>query len=782
VKACNLGVRSAARAPDDGTRRRRRSFITAVRSLAASAALAATSLFHTAPALATPAHLSTFNAFYPTSQSGNQAQCQLCHIASGGGSSWNAYGNALRASGMNLAAAEAVNSDGVAGNNLQEILASSQPGWCNPATPGCVNPGAPPAVTLDSFTSVEPDILLSPAAVAFGIINPTTSRTTTLTVLNNGQNPLTITATFLQDLAFPALPANAAPSGVLLMTGGNPQTLVIPGGGVHQLQFSFDPAVFTPDYVGQARGTLTIVSNDPDTPTLNVNVTGNSQFPMPTYGCAPGNEVVDPLPPLAKGGIAIGLRKLADGFESPTQAQTAPGHPGRLFVADQKGKIYAIDLATGTKAVFLDVSSASVAGSVLVPVGGATGLGYDERGLLGLAFHPKYAINGLMYIYMSVRADANGDLVVDTPADFSTMAQQNPNNALPNHQSIVVELKVPSPSNALSVPDLASARVLMRMDRPQSNHNGGNLIFDKEGLLYIASGDGGGANDRFVGHTAPGLNTPHGNSQDTSNVLGDILRIDPLGRNSQNGQYGVPSTNPFVRNLIPRPARLGGANGCADGFCDEIFASGIRNTWGMSFDRARDGVLITADVGQNKLEEINIIKAGRNYGWPILEGNHCFAVVPNATNPLASGTGFISDSSYTGARVLTPPVAVYDHHDGLSITGGFVYRGTAIRELRGHYVFGDWALNFAGYVTPQDPADDPRRLGRLFYLATPELEGKPGEKSEVLEFFSVGMAMPIKITAFGQDAAGELYVLGNRKGAPSDTTGSVWKIVPANAP
>jgi hypothetical protein len=137
---------------------------------------------------------------------------------------------------------------------------------------------------------------------------------------------------------------------------------------------------------------------------------------------------------------------------------------------------------------------------------------------------------------------------------------------------------------------------------------------------------------------------------------------------------------------------------------------------------------------------------------------------------------------YTGDRILTAPVAAYDHHDGLSVTGGFVYRGRAIQELRGHYVFGDWALSFTGYVTPQAVGDDQRRLGRLFYLATPELEGKPGERSDILEFASLGMAMPIKVTAFGQDAAGELYVLGNRKGAPSDSTGSIWKIVPAPAP
>jgi glucose/arabinose dehydrogenase len=715
------------------------------------------------PAQAQPAYLEAFSAYYPNTTTDNAA-CQVCHTASGGGASWNPYGTALRANGnTNFAAVETLNSDGVAGNNFQEILAGAQPGWCDVANAGCVNANAPPAsVTLDAFASIEPDIQVSPTALLFGIVSPTASKVAGISVLNAGQNTLSGTVTFTQ--------LTGTPGSLSLVTQGS---FAILGGTAEPITLSFNPN----GAIGPSTGTLTIVSNDPDTPSRVINVSANSQIPLATYGCAEGNEIVDPLPPLAKGPISIRLQKLADGFESPTQAATAPGHPGRLFVADQKGKLYTVNIATGAKTVFLDV------GSRLVPVGGANGLGYDERGLLGIAFHPKYATNGLLYTYLSVPADANGDLIVDIPGDFSTMANENPDFALPNHQSVIMEWKVTNPLSAASIPNPASARELLRFDQPQSNHNGGNMIFDKEGRLYIASGDGGGANDRVIGHTGPGTDTtPRGNGQSRSNIMGDILRIDPLGRNSLNGKYGVPSTNPFVANLNPRPPRLGGTNGCFDGFCDEIFASGIRNTWGMSFDKARDGVLFTADVGQNKVEEINITKAGLNYGWPILEANYCFAVIPNATNPLASGTGYISDSPYTGTRVLTAPIATYDHQDGLSITGGFVYRGAAIRALRGHYVFGDWALSFTGYVTPQDPTDDQRRLGRLFYLATPELEGKPGEKSAILEFGSLGMAMPIKVTAFGQDAAGELYVLGNRKGAPSDSTGSIWKLLPALAP
>lgn len=714
----------------------------------------------TAPVTATPDIMASFSSYYPTSTSDEAAGCQLCHISSGGGAAWNAYGTALRAAGFNFAAVEALNSDGIGGNNLQEILSGAQPGWCDPATPGCVNGGTPPSALLDSFTSVDPDIQVSPAAVLFGVVQPSASAVSHVTVLNGGQNSLMISAVTLTQTA-----------GAGALTISSPLPGVIPGGAAAQLSISFVPG----GTIGTNTGTLTIESNDPDTPIRAVSVSANSQVPLTTYGCATGNEIVDPLPRLSKGPIAISLQRVADGLESPTQGQAAPGHPGRLFVADQKGRIYAIDLASGAKTVFLDVSNR------LVPVGGATGLGYDERGLLGFAFHPGYAKNGLMYAYLSVPVDANADGAIDIAADFSTRANQNPGNALPNHQSVILEWRVSNPTSAASVPDSAAARELLRIDEPQSNHNGGNMIFDKEGLLYVAIGDGGGANDRVIGHTAPDVGTPHGNAQDFSNIMGDILRIDPRGRNSQNGRYGVPSNNPYVRNLSPRPSRLGGETGCADGHCDEIYASGIRNTWGMSFDKERDDLLITADVGQNKVEEINITKAGRNYGWPILEGNYCFAVVPSATNPLASGTGYISDAPYTGDRSLTAPIAIYDHHDGLSVTGGFVYRGRAIRELRGHYVFGDWALSFSGYVTPQAPGDDQNRLGRLLYLATPELEGKPGERSDIVEFASLGMPMPIKVTAFAQDAAGELYVMGNRKGAPSDATGSVWKLVPGPA-
>jgi glucose/arabinose dehydrogenase len=215
------------------------------------------------------------------------------------------------------------------------------------------------------------------------------------------------------------------------------------------------------------------------------------------------------------------LEPVATGLTAPNWGTVAPGDDDRLFVTDQNGTLWAIDLASGNKSIFLDVSSR------LVPLG-AFGPGtFDERGFLGVAFHPDYQSNGLLYTYTS--EPVNG------PADFSTM----PPGTTANHQSLIIEWQVPNPSDPSSVVDPSSAREMIRIDEPQFNHDGGTLIFGQDGMLYISLGDGGNADDQGVGHG-------DGNAQNPSNVLGSILRIDPLGSNSANGQYGIPADNPFV--------------------------------------------------------------------------------------------------------------------------------------------------------------------------------------------------------------------------------------------
>jgi glucose/arabinose dehydrogenase len=215
--------------------------------------------------------------------------------------------------------------------------------------------------------------------------------------------------------------------------------------------------------------------------------------------------------PILTGGFHVRLEPVADGLTAPNWGTAAPGDNQRLFVTDQDGILWAIDLDSGDKSVFLDVSDRLVAL-------GAFGPGtFDERGLLGVAFHPDYAMNGLLYTYTSEPVSA--------PADFSTM----PVGTEPNHQSVILEWQVPNPGDPAAVVDPTSARELLRIDQPQFNHDGGGMDFGADGMLYISLGDGGGRDDQGVGHGEIG------NGQDLSTILGSIIRIDPLGNNSANG-------------------------------------------------------------------------------------------------------------------------------------------------------------------------------------------------------------------------------------------------------
>ncbi len=437
----------------------------------------------------------------------------------------------------------------------------------------------------------------------------------------------------------------------------------------------------------------------------------------------------DPIPePIAKAGPLVRLKTVATGLTAPNWGIDAPGDPTRLFVTDQNGILWAIDLLSGDKSVFLDVSGR------LVPLGIAGPGTFDERGLLGVAFHHDYATNGLLYTYTS-----------EPVADFSTL------QPTANHRAAIIEWRVPHPYDRHSVVDPASARIVLTVDEPQFNHDGGAVNFGPDGMLYISLGDGGGADDEGVGHS------PQGNGQDPSNVLGTILRIDPTGANSRNGQYGVPADNPFVGDGPP----FGGQAGCADGYCDEIFAYGLRNPFRFSFDKRR-GDLWVADVGQNDIEEVHVVTSGGNYGWRIKEGSFCF-------NPNGAGRGFVTPGE-CGPADLIDPVAEYDHDEGIAIIGGFVYRGSAIRGYRGRYVFGDLSQNFFG------------NNGRLFFLKTANVV-RAGQilTSEIAEARIVGQDdTGLSVLGFAQDAAGEIYLLGNSTGTPFGDTGVVMKIVPAH--
>jgi len=429
-------------------------------------------------------------------------------------------------------------------------------------------------------------------------------------------------------------------------------------------------------------------------------------------------------PPITRSEQHITLRTVATGLTAPNWGTAAPGQPGRLFVTDQDGILWAIDLATGAKTVFLDVSSR------LVPLGIFGPGSFDERGLLGVAFHPSYATSGLLYTYTSEP--------VAGPADFSTM----PPATTANHQSVVAEWHVPNPGNPASVVDPLSRRELLRIDEPQFNHNAGGLNFGPDGRLYISVGDGGGADDQdgepFIGGPVTG-HGPNGNGQNPASVLGKILRIDPQGSNSANGRYGIPADNPFVST---------------PGYVKEIWALGFRNPFRFSFD-SFTGSMYIGDVGQNDIEEIDVGMAGGNYGWRVKEGSLCFD--PNGTNP-----GFTTGPSPCPGEPpgLIDPIAQYDHDEGLAVIGGFVYRGSAVPGLQGEYVFGDFSRDFGP-------------TGRLFHL----------QGGQVYEFPVIGMpALNLAVLGLGEDGDGELYVMANATAVPFGDTGVVLRIEPPPPP
>ncbi len=255
-----------------------------------------------------------------------------------------------------------------------------------------------------------------------------------------------------------------------------------------------------------------------------------------------------------------------------------------------------------------------------------------EQGLLGFAFHPNFTENGYFY--------------VDYTAD-------NPRRTVIARYSVV--------QNNLNEADKNSEEVLLEVEQPYSNHNGGQIAFGPDGYLYIALGDGGSAGD------------PLGNGQNRSTLLGSILRID-VDSTSAGMNYGVPSDNPFVDNT--------------EGYREEIYAYGLRNPWRFSFDPVT-GWLWAGDVGQNRREEIDIIEKSKNYGWNIMEGSLCYSPPENCDQ--------------TG---LYLPIWDYSHDQGYSITGGFVYRGSELTELIGSYIYGDygsgriWALSYDGVNDP----------------------------------------------------------------------------------
>jgi hypothetical protein len=352
---------------------------------------------------------------------------------------------------------------------------------------------------------------------------------------------------------------------------------------------------------------------------------------------------------------------------------------------------------------------------------GCFNINYDERGLFGLAFHPKYRKNGLIYTYQSQPHQGT-----------QKQAPNQCNSSVPDHDNVVTEWKVNNPGKDNAKVDPSRGREILRVPHPQFNHNGGELRFGPDNMLYLSIGDGGSADDQGTGHTDSG-----GNAQDLSNLNGKILRIDPLAGSKSPG-HDIPLDNPFVGRS--------GARG-------EIWAYGFRNPYKMSFDKST-GQLFVADVGQNDIEEIDIVEKGKNYGWPVKEGSYAF-------DQNGTGDGFVTGDPVTGDFV--DPIGQFDHcippinligpctqKEGLAIVGGFVYRGKEIKQLHGRYVFGSYSNDFF------------TSAGRLFYL---------DNLNQVKEFnLAKNASLGLGILGIGEDARGELYVLG-KSGAAQGNTG-----------
>jgi glucose/arabinose dehydrogenase len=306
--------------------------------------------------------------------------------------------------------------------------------------------------------------------------------------------------------------------------------------------------------------------------------------------------------------------------------------------------------------------------------------GYDERGLLGIALSPKFRTDGKLYVFYS--APPNGNF---------------------NNKGVLAVYKIQPNSDYA---DANSGQVLFTVDEPEFNHNGGCIQFGPDGYLYVSLGDGGGAGDR---HGA------FGNGQKRDTWLGKILRIDVSGDKS----YSVPKDNPFVDRSDTK---------------SEIWAYGLRNPWKFSFDKA-SGQLFAGDVGQDTWEEVDIIEKGKNYGWRITEGNHCF-------NP----------SSGCDIKGIIMPIYEYNHRDGICIIGGYVYNGKQLPALKSKYIFADWT-------------------GPLFYLT------KTGNAWQRGKLTLQNYPDNLKITGFGEDTSGELYILTNPDTGPNNSNGAIYELV-----
>lgn len=335
------------------------------------------------------------------------------------------------------------------------------------------------------------------------------------------------------------------------------------------------------------------------------------------------------------------LEQVSESFRSPVYV-TSPAGDDRLFVVEQAGRIRIVKNGRTLPAPFLDISDRVRSGG--------------EQGLLSMAFHPEYRSNGWFFVNFT---DRSGDTRVER---FKVSASPD-------------------------VADAGSSLLIIGIDQPYSNHNGGLVMFGLDGMLYIGMGDGGSGGD------------PRRNGQNRNALLGKLLRINV----SRTEPYSTPQGNPYPNGADGRP---------------EVWAIGLRNPWRFAFDRPT-GLLYIGDVGQNEVEEIDVesaSKAGLNYGWNIMEGDQCY------------GSGSCDRAG------LTLPKVSYRHTGGAcSVTGGFVYRGTRVPSIVGHYFYSDYCAGWIKSFRIQNGA------------VTDSREWKTDNLGHVV--------------SFGEDSRGELYIV-----------------------
>ncbi len=384
--------------------------------------------------------------------------------------------------------------------------------------------------------------------------------------------------------------------------------------------------------------------------------------------CGGGSDTVSTAPaPPQPGPISVATSRVFDQVSmlSPVAMMQAPGDSSRWFVIEQQGIVRVFpnmpNVSNADRSVFIDISARVVSGG--------------ERGLLGMTFHPDFG-NGNFEVFLSYTRN-NGGL-----------------------ESAVTRFR--SNDNGLTL-DASMEDIILTIPQQFVNHNGGHIAFGPDEFLYAAFGDSGSAGD------------PNDRAQDTSNLLGAMIRIDVDGAIP----YAIPAGNPFAANA---------ANPCSQGFgaadCPEIFAHGFRNPWRWSFDR-QSGDIWVGDVGQGDWEEVDRVAIGGNYGWRCREGAHDF----NTTGCTAG---------------LIDPITEYGRDLGRSITGGYVYRGSAIPELQGSYIYGDFIE------------------GRIWAIPATSQQGAVGQ--ELLD-------TTFSISSFAEDNDGELYVI--------DYSGGVYQLVGA---